>query len=402
MWHPAEKLAQIDKLLSPLNKADFRIGAFVEDASSDDSHEKVIREIVPPLHKALDFLICEIDDDPDQLNAFGIYHPTDLAITLENLNNQGIQQLFISTHLHWPALEAEEKATLATAMQSFSSVVIAAPVRRNITTQAIPPSFLRSSIPASRIHGNAELLPIINNLSFDSDIQFPANTHAGFSSIESEKATSSIPLVARWDDRVIFSATLLALAQHSKVSPQDISVYPGKCIRIGNAANLIPINEFGHYQPDSTFSEKQPARTITSALSGESTIIGATQTFAILTATGIKSSQFEAIGQPFKKLSQLAFTPRVSSATALHRIPRWLECILLVDIALLSAWLLRYRGIRRHAYFLLSATIIWIAFSLLCRVAPYWSPLSIYLLPLAAGWLSAMVFSKFQLSTHQS
>lgn len=402
VWHPAGKLSHLDALLSPFSRSGSLVGSKVEDSSQHPYHgDKSVREITPALQSDLNYLVCEVDDDPEQLNAFGLYHPTDIAITLANLKSQGIEHLFISTHLHWPSLETEEKNTLTTAMQGYSSIVISAPVRRSLTAQPLTPAFYRASVPASSAVGSTALLPAVNSLSVTPDISFPENTLAGFSAIESEEETRSMPLVARWGDRLIFSSPLLALTQRSGVSPNQLTVHPGKYIRVGNAGNVIPIDEFGHYQPaqETLFS---PARRLASAKSGTVSIIGATQTFAILTATGESSSQFEAVGTPFQKLSQLADTPRVTSSTTLRRLPLWLECILIVDIAMLGAWLAGYRGLRRHIYFLISLLCTAAILSLLPLSLHYWTPLSLHALPLAAGWLLSLFFSKLQTPTRPS
>lgn len=394
IWQPEGRLSKVDDLLSPIKNESFGIGAKIEDNSEKGSRDRIIREVAPPSHSALDYVVCEIDDDPEQVNAFGIYHPADIAITLSNLHQQGVQRVYLSTHLHWPERDMEENNTLATALRPFQSVVVAAPLRRNLSADHITPAFIRASIPATEVGEGLELLPVVNSIGIEPDVIFPENTYAGFSSLESEKSNNSEPLVARWGDRIVFSATLLALMQNCKVTPNQLIVHPGEYIRIGNTGNIIPIDSFGHFKPDPSFSPKTPPRTITSALSGEASIIGATQKSAIITATGTASSQFEAIGSPYEKLSTLAYSPRVSGAKTLSRLPTWLECILVVDIAILSAWLLAYKSLRRNTSFLLALVAIWLIFLITYHVLSYWSPVSVYSLTLITGWTLSIVLAK--------
>ncbi|MFC4991401.1 hypothetical protein [Rubritalea tangerina] len=394
VWQPKGHLKWAENFLSPVKNESFRVGAKIEDKLPPDSRERVIREVTPPAHTALDFVICEIDDDPEQINAFGLYHPADLAITLNNLRDQGVKQIFISTHLHWPNKEPAENNTLATAMQGFDSVVVTTPLRRQLAGTPITPAFLRSSLPLSGIDGDSELLPRVNSFSLEPNLRFPQNTYAGFSTLESENATSTVPLLARWDDRLVFSSLLLALMQQYKATPEDVQVVLGSYIRLGNTGNIIPINSFGHYQPDLSFTAKPAPRTITSALSGQSSIIGATQKSAILTANGQRSSQFEAIDSPYFKLSQLAFTPRVSAPMTLKRIPLWLECILIADVAFLCAWFLAYRSMRRNTAFLISLIGIGLTFLSVYHIFHYWSPVSVYLLTLLSGWTLTTILAK--------
>lgn len=394
IWQPGGRLSKVDDVLSPIKNESFSIGAKIEDNTPEGSRDRIIREVAPPSHSALDYVVCEIDDDPEQVNAFGIYHPADIAITLSNLRQQGVQRVYLSTHLHWPELDLEENNTLSTALKPFQSAVVSAPLRRNLSADHITPAFIRASIPASEVRGGLELLPVVNSIGIEPDVIFPGNTYAGFSSLESEKSSDSVPLVARWGDRVVFSATLLGLMQNSKVTPDQLIVQPGDYIRIGNTGNIIPIDTFGHFKPDPLFTAKTPPRTITSALSGESSIIGATQKAAIITATGTNSSKFEAVGSPYEKLSILAYSPRVSGAKTLSRIPTWLECILIVDIAILSAWLLAYKSLRRNISFLLTQVAIWVVFLIIYHILSYWSPVAVYSLTLLTGWTLSIVLAK--------
>jgi hypothetical protein len=394
IWQPNGQLAWADNILSPSNNEAFKIGAKIEDKVPQGSRDRVTREVAPPSHTALDFVVCEIDDDPEGVNAFGLYHPADLAITLSNLKEQGVERLFISTHLHWPEKDLEETNTLATSIKRFQSVVVTAPLRRQFKSEALPPEWLKSSIPASQVEGPTELLPVVNALAVSPSVLFPDNVYAGFSQLESEQASESVPLLARWEDRIVFSAPLLALMQHCRITPEQLQVRPGEWIRIGNTGNIIPIDSFGHFHPDPAFSKKTPPRTLTSALSGEASIIGATQPEAILTATGEKTSEFEAIGSPYFKLSQLAFTTRVSGAKTLHRIPLWAEILLIDVVAILCAWFLAYRAWRRNIAFAIAVLAILLVFLTLYHTLHYWSPVSIYLLTLLAGWTVSAILAK--------
>ena len=394
VWQPTGKLAWADNLLSPIKNEAFGIGAKIEDNTNGETRDRIIRKIAPPSHAALDYVICEIDDDSEQVNAFGLYHPTDLAITLLNLQEQGVQRVFLSTHLHWPDREPEENSTLSTAMRGFENVVVTAPLRRALHSVPLPPAFMRASIPASEVLGSSQRFPVINNLDMMHGIDFPQNTYAGFNLLESETPIDSLPMVARWNDRIVFSAVLLALMQNNKITPDQLLVQSGEYIRIGNSGNIIPIDEFGHFHPDPTFTAKNPPRRTTSALSGESSIIGATQKNAIVTATGNKTSEFEAIGDPYFKLSQLAYTPRVSGTETLSRLPNWLEYILIVDVAALAAWLLAYGFMRRNTAFLIALFAIWLLFLALYHTLQYWSPVSVHTLTLLTGWTLSNILAK--------
>lgn len=392
--HHLPLLKTLDKYLSPLETGTITPGSLVEDPNPEKPRQRTLRRVFAPDNLAPDYLICTIDDDPDNINAFGIYHPADIAITLADLQQKGIESIYITTHLRWPDLDLEERATLTTAISKYKHATIATPLRRDPSSTNIPSYLERSSIPAKTLGKTAAFIPQVNALSLPPNIEIPSNTLVGFSNIETIQTNpSSIPLLARWEDRIILNANLLEYLQNLGLAIDDISIRPGQAIRLGNQGNIIPIDQFGQYTPTPLTKESTPL-TITSAYSGENSIIGITQKSAILTAKGLKASSYAAIQDPYQTLAEIANTPTVSAEILNNRFPLWLEIILIVDIALLAAFLLAYRSVKRQSIFILILFAIPTIILIISQSTSYSSPVSIYILTILAGYLTTSILAK--------
>jgi len=299
------------------------------------------------------YLICVINDDPDDTNAYGIYDPTDLAVTVNNLHRLGITHLFLGTHLHWQDLPTAENNTLSSQLEILKSCVISVPLRRAAESIAIPPYLLRSSLEATAVHGNTNTLPRVNNLTLPPTIKIPANAKVGFSKLESEPASSKIPLLAKWDERVVLSSLLLERMHHLGVEIEELEIHLGKWIILGKTGNKIAINEFGYFTPTQNPEIVEPH--IISAEITSLTESPLKTKVAALTASGVKADSYQAIDLPVEKLTQLANTEVFTDAGTYYRISWVVE----IGIASLIAYLLsRAVGASLKAYILWSLVLI--------------------------------------------
>ncbi len=327
---------------------------------------------VPP-----SYLVCRIDDDPDGMNAYGIYDPTDLAVTVRNLVRLEAKHLFLGTHLHWPDLPEIENNTLNSQLELLESCILSTPLRRTADVVEIPGYLLDSSLPLGEVKGNSQTLPKVNNLSLALTLKIPNNCKVGFSQLESEPVTSDIPLLAVWGDRVILSSLLLERMHHLKLTPADIQITIGKFVSLGDTGNVIPIDEFGYYTPtefpkvtkahiisaDITSIEKSPVETAN----------------AVLTASGAKADSYRAIESPVKQLTQLTLTPVFSETVKYQRIWWWAELILALLVALLMAIAVKRSVLIYWLWALFLAGILILGSMHLSRESIYFAPV-IYLL----------------------
>jgi hypothetical protein len=85
----------------------------------------------------------------------------------------------------------------------------------------------------------------VNRVSIPDVVLGNTTSLAGFTALESEPYGGLPHLLARWDDRVIFSFPLLAALADQKVSPETVEVRMGNYISFSKNGPFIPIDEFG-------------------------------------------------------------------------------------------------------------------------------------------------------------
>lgn len=387
-------LSTLDLTLSPVQNEKFQIGAKVADPHIADQRALTVRKVLGPSNVKLDYLVCNIDDDPDQLNAFGLYHPADLAITCLNLQELGIKRAFLTTHLHWPELDAASNGTLASALEKFDQAVVSTPLRRQFNSSAISPAFIRSSIAINNVEGDTSLLAVVNHQSHPPTVQIPENTWIGFSHIEREESPGSEPLIALWDDRIVFSASLLHLIQRAGISLDEVNITLGSYIRLGHKGHFIPIDSFGRFTHNLDLETPQAERETTSADSGSASIIGARQEDAIVMANGEKTTKFASIPHVLEQVTQLLHTPRAGAPESIKRLAPWAEVSLLVLVCLSIIRLARYKGLRLTLSYLCITLALWICLLALYHGLHYWSPMSSYLSALLIGWTLTTILAK--------
>ena len=316
-----KNLAELDALLIPNEKTII-------------SNRKILSQKSAEIPEPPSYLVCSIDDDPDGTNAYGIYDPTDLAVTVSNLIRLNTKHLFLGTHLHWPDLPEVENNTLNSQLELLDSCIISVPLRRSVDAVDAPKFLLDSSVPLTEVHGNASTLPKVNNISLAPTLKIPNNCKVGFSQLESETETTGIPLLAVWDERVILSSLLLERMHHLKLSPAEIDIHVGKFIALGGTGNVIPIDEFGYFSP-TTFPEITQPHIISADITSVEKSPISTEN-AVLTASGVEADNYRAIESPVKKLTQLTLTPVFQEQVEYQRIWWWFE---LGVIVLFASWL---------------------------------------------------------------
>ncbi len=288
------------------------------------------------------YLVCSIDDDPDGTNAYGIYDPTDLAVTVHNLLRLKTKHLFLGTHLHWPDLPAAENNTLGSQLALLDSCVLSTPLRRTVQAVELPYYLKGSSVKLTSIVGDAEALPRVNNLSLAPTLVVPSNCQVGFSQLESEPASENIPLLAVWGDRVILSSLLLEHMHQLGVKLDEIEITTNKHIKLGETGNVIQIDAFGYFTPGKWGEAPEPdiiSADITSVK--ESPV--ATD-LAILTASGVQADSYRAIENPLQQLSQLKLTPYYEDLETYNRLPWWGELAVVVVVGLLLCFVAGVSG----------------------------------------------------------
>lgn len=205
----------------------------------------------PPSDPLLDIAIT---DDPDLIFQASPPSPVDFAIILKNLQRLGCESVAIGIPLAWPEPDVISLVALDRQLDALPSVVTAAPLSRSPVPSPLPPAFRRASVPVSEIHGNTRNLPLVNRVSVPDVVLGKTTSLAGFTALESETDGGLPYLLARWDDRVVFSFHLLAALADLGAAPSQIEVHMGRYISLGKDGPFIPIDGFGR------LAIKPPAR----------------------------------------------------------------------------------------------------------------------------------------------
>ncbi len=171
--------------------------------------------------------------------------PIDVAVIFSNLQRLGTRQLACSALLAWENPDPIGLTALEAQMAGFDSLVIAAPVTRGAIMEPLPEPFRRASLPIEEIGGSPAALPVVNRVSLPNLIYGGDRTLAGFQVIDSESESPHLPMLARWDYRIILSFPLLAVMQQLGLKPEDLEIHVGDSIRLGHNGPSIPIDEFG-------------------------------------------------------------------------------------------------------------------------------------------------------------
>jgi hypothetical protein len=273
-----------------------------------------------------------ITDDPDRVFQASPPSPVDIAIILKNLRRLGRDSVAIGMPLAWSEPDVISLMALDQQLGALRSVVTAAPLSRGPIPSPLPPAFRQASIAVSEIHGNARHLPIVNRVSIPDVMLGNATSLAGFTALESEPDGALPYLLARWDDRVVFSFPLLAALADHKVPAANIEIRLGEYIALGTDGPFIPIDDFGRlaFAPPSYANPSSiPAETLIDApadlLTGRRA--GTVLVRNGMTAADEASARFSETLVP--TVSLLADPSGISVSRAFNRMP-WLSELLLI------------------------------------------------------------------------
>ncbi len=190
-------------------------------------------------------VVVSLDDDLEGFFQSSPPSPVDLAVIFSNLQRLGVKNASSSAVLAWSDPDPIGLVALDKVISRFESFVMAAPLSRGAVPEAMPEAFRNASLPLSAVKGSTSELPLVNRIPVPGVILGRANTLAGFQSLESEKSTGFAPLLARWDDRVVFSFPLLAVIRHLNLPLDGMEIRLGEYLKLGPQGPTVPMDAFG-------------------------------------------------------------------------------------------------------------------------------------------------------------
>ena len=189
--------------------------------------------------------IVSLGDDPDGFFQESPPAPIDLAVVLSNFSRLGMKKAATAAVLAWEKPDPIGLAALEKSLGKFESLTMAAPLSRGAVASPMPPAFRRASIPIAAVHGDASSLPVVNRIPLPGIILENASALAGFSVLESEPTDGPIPLLARWEDRLVFHFSILSVLQQHGLSVDHLDVRPGECLALGPNGPIVRIDDYG-------------------------------------------------------------------------------------------------------------------------------------------------------------
>lgn len=323
----------IDRGLFSLTARTFAGAAFFTSGNGNPESPHTLRTLkqqaTPPADPLPDIAIT---DDPDRVFQTSPPSPVDYAIILKNLRRLGRDSVAIGMPLVWPEPDVISLMALDQQLDALPSLVTAAPLSRGPVPSPIPPAFRRASLAVSKIHGNARDLPLVNRVSIPDVVLGNTTSLAGFNALESEPDGGLPHLLARWDDRVIFSFPLLAAIVDQKVAPETVEIRLGNYISFGKDGPFIPIDEFGRLAfkpPSSDGSASIPAESLIDA---PDNLLADRRTGTVLIRNGMSATDEASLrfsDTLVPTVSLLADAAGTSASRAFNRIP-WLAELLLI------------------------------------------------------------------------
>jgi hypothetical protein len=189
--------------------------------------------------------VISLGDDPDGVFQTSPHSPIDLAVLFKNLQRLGVKKVASATVMAWDKPDPIGLVALEMSLARFESLVVTTPLARGAIAETMPPSFRRASIPLSEIEGKGSVLPMVNRIPIPGVVLGGETGLAGFSVLESEPPTAFRPLLARWEDRVVFSFPLLAALQRLNLPPSGVQVRLGQYLKLSPAGPIVPIDDYG-------------------------------------------------------------------------------------------------------------------------------------------------------------
>jgi hypothetical protein len=190
-------------------------------------------------------VIVSLGDDVEGFFQSKPPSPIDLAVVLTNFQRLGAKKAATATVLAWDAPDPIGLIALEKAISRFDSLVMAAPLTRGAVPDPLPPAFRNASVAIDSVRGDPSSFPVVNRIPLTGVILGDEKTLAGFQSLEAEKPTRFAPLLARWDDRVVFAFPLLTVLQRLDLTVNGVEIHPGEYIKLGPDGPTVPIDRYG-------------------------------------------------------------------------------------------------------------------------------------------------------------
>ncbi|MEO8616812.1 MAG: hypothetical protein ABI600_16850 [Luteolibacter sp.] len=190
-------------------------------------------------------VIVSLGDDPAGFFQASPLAPIDLAVVFSNFHRLGARKVATAAVFTWEAPDVIGLAALDKALGRFDSLVMAAPLSRGAVPSSMPAVFRRASVSLESVQGDSSTLPQVNRIPLPGVFLGGGNVVAGFSILESESAAGCPPLMARWEDRVVFAFPLLAVLQRNNLPIAGVEIHLGEYLKLSPNGPTVPLDAYG-------------------------------------------------------------------------------------------------------------------------------------------------------------
>lgn len=340
-------------------------------------------------------VLVSLGDDVDGFFQSSPPSPIDMAVILTNFQRLGARKAATAGVLAWDAPDPIGLAALDKALSRFDSLVMAAPLSRGAVPEPMPPSFRMASVPLESIHGDPSWLPSVNRIPLSSVILGRENTLTGFQVLDSEPRTLFAPLLAKWEDRVVFAFPLLTVLQRLDLTPDKVEIRLGEYLKLGPHGPTVPLDRCGRLamalRPVSPYAE----------IPAELLIDGGDELFPAQAPEPVILRDDRSAAEPatrsFSKnlpamIAAIASDTGLAPARDYCRLQAKWELLALIFVALGLAAVCQLPAFARNIGFLTIATICLAAQSIAAASAMLWLPGLSALVAACCGCVVALMY----------
>ena len=322
-------------------------------------------------------VIVSIGDDTEHFFQSSPPLPIDVAVILNNFHRRGVKRLGSAAVFSWENPDPISLVALEKTMAGFESLITSTPLSRGATPQPMPASFRRASIPLGSVQGSYLQLPVVNRVPIPNLILAGDNGWSGFSALDAEENTGPPHLLARWEDRVVFSFPVLAFLQSHCLPVEGVRIKLGEYLALSTTGPFLPIDSYGRLLSPLKSNAPEKVVPASAMISDTDGLVPAGSTIPVILRDDQSAADAQTRGFSRILSEFIRAVSKASMATSYPRLAvRW-EVILLVLTTLLIGLI---SGLNRSKTGLLFLMIVGIlAQWLTARTTFHWLPLTPFL-----------------------
>ncbi len=370
----------IDATIFPQSAHTFSAGSTVVEPHQLGDTTRRVHYLKEGTSQPPSISLLEFQPTSDHLQT--VENPLTLATIIAKLHDtHECSSLTLNVPLSWHNADQNTLDALTLSLENYQTVYAALELNYRAEAEEIP--YYIATIPSENITGTSPLIPKVNAQALPPSFLPPTNTLVGFNS--QSTAANSHQLLLQWGDSLVPSFSLLQLILLEDIALEEITIALGEFILLGDSGPILKLNEFGAYAGP---KEILPAHALTPR-SADYPWAKEAQFKPIVSLSANSETTLSSI----ENLGAIHAAPRTDFLTTYYRLPRWAELIVLADIAILFAWFLEFRPLKRHVYFILTLVTLWPVLVTLSSFRNMWMPASAAFTTAIVGWLVSFFFA---------